>query len=481
LKKEVEKVKNLKDEKLLRGGLIMRKRVLILVVLIALLFLGISGVVFAQDPSGAKTIKENPGAAVDYVWVLVSAFLVFFMQAGFAMVEAGFCRAKNATNLMMKNLMDFAMGSLAYMAVGFAFMFGKDVAGFIGSTGWFLRGSDYDVGRYLLYMFQVVFAATAATIVSGAVAERLKFKAYLIYSLVISALIYPIYGHWVWGGGWLSNLPFGLGHLDFAGSGVVHLVGGMVGLAGAIVLGPRFGKYGKDGKPRAIPGHSITLAALGVFILWFGWFGFNPGSTLSAHELRISVIAVNTNLAAAAGALAALATIYLKTKKYDIGMTINGALAGLVAITAPCAWVEAWAAVVIGLIAGVIVVVGALTLENLGVDDPVGAVSVHGFNGIWGLLSLGLFADGTYGNYTTEAPHVVGLFYGGGFGQLIAQVIGALVCVVWAFGLGFILFKAMDKLMGIRVPPEEELSGLDVKEHGTAAYSNFPYVEEIGA
>jgi Amt family ammonium transporter len=220
---------------------------------------------------------------------------------------------------------------------------------------------------------------------------------------------------------------------------------------------------------------------LGVFILWFGWFGFNPGSTLSAHELRISVIAVNTNLAAAAGALAALATIYLKTKKYDIGMTINGALAGLVAITAPCAWVEAWAAVVIGLIAGVIVVVGALALENLGVDDPVGAVSVHGFNGIWGLLSLGLFADGTYGNYTTEAPHVIGLFYGGGFGQLIAQAIGALVCVIWAFGLGFILFKAMDKLIGIRVPPEEELSGLDVKEHGTAAYPNFPYVEEIGA
>jgi Amt family ammonium transporter len=255
----------------------------------------------------------------------------------------------------------------------------------------------------------------------------------------------------------------------------------MVGLAGAIVLGPRFGKYRKDGKPRAIPGHSITLAALGVFILWFGWFGFNPGSTLSAHELRISVIAVNTNLAAAAGALAALLTIYLKTKKYDVGMTLNGALAGLVAITASCAWVEAWAAVVIGLIAGVIVVVGVLALESLGVDDPVGAVSVHGFNGIWGLLSLGLFADGTYGNYTTEGPHVIGLFYGGGFGQLIAQTIGVLVCVAWAFGMGFILFKTMDAILGIRVPPEEELAGLDVKEHGTAAYPNFPYVEEISA
>ncbi len=443
------------------------------------LLLMLSSVAFSQaDPTGAVTLRANPQAPVDYVWILVAAFLVFFMQAGFAMLEAGFCRAKNAVNLMMKNLMDFSMGSLAFMAVGFALMFGADKWGLFGTTGWFLHGADYDVGRYLLYMFQVVFAATAATIVSGAVAERLKFKGYLIYSLFVSALIYPIYGHWVWGGGWLSHLPFGLGHLDFAGSGVVHIVGGMVGLAGAVVLGPRFGKYTKDGTPRAIPGHSLTLAALGLFILWFGWFGFNSGSTLSAHELRISVVAVNTNLAAAAGALFALIVIYIKTKKYDIGMTINGAIAGLVAITAPCAWIEAWAAVVIGAIAGVLVVASCLFLEKKGIDDPVGAVSVHGINGIWGLLSLGLFADGTYGNYTTDAPFVTGLFYGGGFGQLISQTIGALVAVGWALGLGFVLFKITDLAFGIRVSPEEELQGLDVPEHGAVAYSNFPYIKE---
>ncbi len=456
----------------------LRKTVKAGVVGIVLLLM-LSSFAFAQaDPTGAATLRANPQAPVDYVWILVAAFLVFFMQAGFAMLEAGFCRAKNAVNLMMKNLMDFSMGSLAFMAVGFALMFGVDKWGLVGTTGWFLHGGDYDVGRYLLFMFQVVFAATAATIVSGAVAERLKFRGYLMYSLVISALIYPIYGHWVWGGGWLSTLPFGLGHLDFAGSGVVHTIGGMVGLAGAIVLGPRFGKYSKDGTPRAIPGHSLTLAALGLFILWFGWFGFNAGSTLSAHELRIAVVAVNTNLAAAAGALFALITIWIKTKKYDIGMTINGAIAGLVAITASCAWVEAWAAVVIGAIAGVLVVASCLFLEKKGIDDPVGAVSVHGINGIWGLLSLGLFADGTYGNYTTDAPFVTGLFYGGGFGQLIAQVIGALVAVGWAFGLGFVLFKAMDLAFGIRVSPGEELQGLDVPEHGAVAYSNFPYIKE---
>lgn len=425
------------------------------------------------DPGGAATLKKNPGAAADYVWVLMSAFLVFFMQAGFAMVETGFCRAKNATNLMMKNMLDYVMGSLAYMAVGFALMFGADKYGLFGTTGWFLTGSEYDVGRYLLYMFQIVFAATAATIVSGLVAERLKFKAYLIYSIMISLLIYPIYGHWVWGLGWLSKLPFGVGHVDFAGSGVVHTVGGWVGIAGAIVLGARLGKFDKDGRPRVIPGHSMTLAALGTFILWFGWFGFNPGSTLSAHQLRISVIAVNTNLAAAAGAAAAMMYTYTKTKKYDIGMTLNGALAGLVAITAPCAWVEAWAAVVIGAIGGVLVVISVFTVEKMGIDDPVGAFSVHGMGGVWGLLSVGIFADGTYGLYVTDAPMVKGLLYGGGVGQLIAQAIGAAVCVAWSFGLGFILFKAMDLAFGIRVPEEEEREGLDITEHGTPAYPDF--------
>lgn len=429
--------------------------------------------VYAQDPIGASTLAGNPNAPLDYVWVLVCGFLVMFMQAGFAMVETGFCRAKNATNLMAKNLIDFVIGSLCFFIVGYALMKGTDKFGLFGTGSLFLRGEMYDVGKYLDFFWQLVFCATAATIVSGAVAERLKFSAYLIYSAAVSLIIYPIYGHWVWGGGWLSKLPFGMGHLDFAGSGVVHTIGGMVGLAGAIVLGPRFGKFDKTGKPKAIPGHSITLAALGTFILWFGWFGFNPGSTFNAHHLRISVIAVNTTLAAAAGSFIALIVVFMKTKKWDVGMALNGVLAGLVAVTAPCAWVEAWAAVVIGLIAGGLVVLSVFTIERLGVDDPVGAVSVHGVNGIWGLISVGFFADGTYGNYSTDAPYVLGLFYGGGFGQLIAQLIGAATAALWAFILGFIMFKVMDLMFGIRVHPEEELSGLDIPEHGTPAYPNF--------
>lgn len=434
-----------------------------------LIWLATGGVALAGDPSGETTLLENPGIAVDYVWVLVCAFLVFLMQAGFAMLEAGFCRAKNVANLIMKNLMDFAMTSLAFMMVGFAFMFGADKAGIIGNTGWFLTGEAYDVNTYLLFMFQVVFAATAATIVAGAVAERIKWKAYLIYSVVIGAIIYPIYGHWVWGGGWLSQLPLGAGFVDFAGSGVVHTIGGVVGLAGAMVLGPRFGKYVK-GKPRAIPGHSLALAGLGCFLLWFGWYGFNAGSTLSAHDLRIAVIAVNTSMAAAAGALAAMAFTWVRNKKPDVGMAINGAIAGLVAITAPCAFVEAWVAMVIGLIAGFLVVLSIYFLDNRGVDDPVGAVSVHGTCGVWGLLAVGLFADGTYGGFE-------GLFYGGGWAQLGAQAIGAAACVAWAFTLGYATFKIMDKVMGIRVSPQEELVGLDISEHGTKAYPGLPYVE----
>lgn len=425
------------------------------------------------DSSGAATIKKDPGIALTFVWVLVSGFLVMFMQAGFAMVETGFCRAKNAANLMAKNLIDFVIGSLAFFVIGYTLLKGTDVGGIFGSGPFMLLGDQYDVNKYLDFFWQLVFCATAATIVSGAVAERLKFPAYLVYSLIVSLIVYPLYGHWVWGGGWLSKLPFGMGHLDFAGSGVVHTVGGMFGLAGAIVLGPRFGKFNKNGKPNAIPGHSITLAALGTFILWFGWFGFNPGSTFNANHLRISVIAVNTNMAAAAGGLVALLIVYAKTKKWDVGMAFNGVLAGLVAVTAPCAWIEAWAAVVIGLIAGALVVIGVFGIEKLGIDDPVGAVSVHGINGIWGLISVGLFADGTYGNYSLDAPYATGLFYGGGAGQLIAQVIGAATAAVWAFAAGYILFKTMDAVMGIRVSPQEELKGLDVFEHGGPAYPEF--------
>ncbi|MDD3845863.1 MAG: ammonium transporter [Syntrophorhabdaceae bacterium] len=451
------------------------KRVLMFLLLSFMIF-GMAGAGLAEtapDPTGARTLAANAQAPVDYVWVLVCGFLVMFMQAGFAMVEAGFCRAKNATNLMAKNGIDLIVGSLGFFVIGYTLLKGTDVGGFIGMGPLFLGGDQYDVGRYLDFFWQLVFCATAATIVSGAVAERLKFSSYLVYSIIISMLVYPLYGHWVWGGGWLSKLPFGLGHLDFAGSGVVHTIGGMFGLAGAMVLGPRFGKFTKDGKTNAIPGHSITLAALGVFILWFGWFGFNPGSTFNAHHLRISVIAVNTLLAASAGGFAALIIVLMKTKIYDVGMMFNGVLAGLVAVTAPCAWIEAWAAVVIGLIAGILVVVGVYTLERMKIDDPVGAVSVHGVNGIWGLISVGIFADGTYGNYAMEAPFVKGLLYGGGAGQLISQVIGAAVAGLWAFVCGYVLFKILDAIIGIRVSPNEEIGGLDVIEHGGSAYPDF--------
>lgn len=392
------------------------------------------------------------------------------MQAGFAIVETGFCRSKNATNLLSKNLIDFVVASLVFFVIGYGFLKGSDVSGFIGKGHWFLTGDSYDVGVYLDFFWQLVFCGTAATIVSGAVAERLKFPAYLVYTLFVSSFIYPIYAHWVWGNGWLANLPFGAGFVDFAGSGVVHTLGGLIGLAGTIVLGPRFGKFDKDGRPRAIPGHNISLATLGTFILWFSWFGFNPGSTFSAHHLRISIAAVNTNLAAAAGALTTLILMYLRTKKWDLGMTLNGAFGGLVAITAPCAWVEGWAAVVIGIIAGIIIVYGVNFLEGRKIDDPVGAVSVHAFNGIWGLISVGIFVDGTYGLYALEEPFIRGLLYGGGFGQLIAQLIGAFMGIIWGFGLGFLLFKIMDIFFGIRVSPEIELQGIDIYEHGTPAY-----------
>ncbi len=429
-----------------------------------------SGIALAADPTG---LGGTADVAIDYVWILVCAFLVMFMQPGFAMVGAGFTRAKNAGNFMTKNLMDFVIGSLTFFFVGYALMMGGDWHGLWGTEGWLMLGDYYDVDKYLSMFWMLVFCGTAATIVAGAVAERLKFKAYLIYSVVVCAIIYPIYGHWVWGGGWLSNLPLGVGAVDFAGSGAVHAVGGFVALAGAIVLGPRFGRYDKNGKPRAIPGHSITLAALGVFILWFGWFGFNPGSTFNAHHLRIAIIAVNTNLAAAAGGLSALLISRWRTGKWDIGMLLNGILAGLVAVTAPCAWVEGWAAIVIGLIGGVLMYASVKFLEAKGVDDPVGAVSVHGACGLWGLLSVGFFADGTYGNYSIEAPYITGLFYGGGGEQLLAQFISVAVVVAWAFGTGYLTFKLMDKAFGIRVSPEEELQGLDIPEHGTPAYPDF--------
>jgi len=436
------------------------KNVLAVVIIVSILMTSTSPV-SAADPSGEETLLNNPGSPVDYVWILICGFLVMFMQAGFAMVTAGFCRAKNTTNLMAKNLMDFVIGSLAFFIVGYALMMGADYHGLFGTEGFLLLGGYYDVNKYLQFFWMLVFCATSTTIVAGAVAERLKFSSYLVYSTLVSVFVYPIFGHWMWGGGWLAQL----GALDFAGSGVVHAIGGFVGLAGTIVLGPRFGKI-INGKSRAIPGHSMALAALGTFILWFGWFGFNPGSTFSAHTLRIAIIAVNTNLAAAAGGLSAIIITFLKTKRWDLGMALNGVLAGLVAVTCSCAWIEGWAAVIIGLIGGVLMYIGVNFFESRKIDDPVGAVSVHGLNGIWGLLSLGIFADGTY-------QGVVGLLYGGGFTQMIFQALAASIAIIWAFSMGYLIFKGMDIIYGIRVPPKEEISGLDLPEHGGQAYPDF--------
>lgn len=442
----------------------------------------IPGAIAAADPTGARTLEDDPGAPVNYVWILVCGFLVMFMQAGFAMLESGFSRAKNVTNVLMKNLVDYSIGSLAFFAVGFALMMGTSAYMLVGTDGFFLVGEAYDVGTILIWFFMMVFCATAMTIVSGAIAERPKFSVYIIASVVVCAVIFPIYGHWLWGGGWLSTADFmvtlgnGYGALDFAGSGVVHAIGGYVALAGCILLGPRIGRYTTEGKPIPIPGHSIAFAVLGAFILWFGWFGFNPGSTLSAHELRISVIAANTQLAAAAAAMTAMFITWKKSGKADVAMTANGAIGGLVAITAGCAWVAPWAAVVIGIVAGFVVCYGFWFIEQRGVDDVVGAIPVHGFNGSWGLIALGLFADGTYGVYTTAEPFVTGLLYGNA-GFFIAQLISVVVNFAWAFGAGLLLFYILKHTVGIRVSPEDELTGLDISEHGMVTYPDFVYSE----
>ncbi len=422
---------------------------------------------FAEEaeatPSIAK-IAEELQTNINIVWTCVAAFLVFFMQAGFAMVETGFTRAKNSVNILMKNLMDFSVGSIAFFLVGFGLMFGA-TNGLFGTTMFALSGTpNSEHWNWTFLIFQTVFAATAATIVSGAMAERTKFIAYLFYSAVISLVIYPIFGSWAWGNlliadnnSWLANLGF---H-DFAGSTVVHSIGGWLALAGAVMLGPRLGKYGADGKPRAILGHNLPLAALGVFILWFGWFGFNPGSTTAGSGL-VGYIAVTTNLAAAAGAVMALVTSWTVMKKPDISMALNGALAGLVAITCPCDGVSPTGALIIGGVAGILVVLSVLFFDHvLKIDDPVGAVSVHGVNGLWGTLSFGLFAmDG-------------GLFYGGGFKQFGVQLLGAATAFVWAFGIGLVLFGILSKTTGLRVSSEEELKGLDIGEHGNEAYAGF--------
>jgi Amt family ammonium transporter len=450
----------------------LRRMVFPLILLLLVLVTTVPALAQAPDPNGAATIEANPSAAVNFSWTLIAAFLVFFMQAGFAMVEVGLTRAKNAVAVLTKNFLDGLIGGLAFWAFGFAFMFGGSALAsgldsgnpFIGLSGFMLSGNAYDVSTMELWFFQMVFAATAATIVSGSVAERTRVPAYLAYSFLISAIVYPIYGHWVWGGGWLATLPFGAGARDFAGSGVVHAVGGFVALAGAAMVGPRIGKYNRDGSPNVIPGHNLTLAALGTFILFFGWFGFNPGSTLAATDLRISVVAVNTFLAGAAGAVIAVYYSLIRTGKIDLGLALNGGLAGLVGITAPCAYVAPLSAVIIGGIAALIMIWALGFVERtLKVDDVVGAVSVHGFGGLWGLLAVGIFADGTYGG-------VSGLIVGD-TGQIIAQLINMAVVAAWSLGMGFLVFWFLKKTMSLRVSRTEELEGLDITEHGQEAYA----------
>ena len=449
-----------------------------------------------MDELGAQVGKNT--ISINFVWVLLTGFLVMFMQAGFALVETGFTRAKNAAHTMAMNMVVYGAGVVGFFLTGYALMFGGvgGVAslggctplnhelvinlfgksfGMIGLNGFCFTGGTYDVGCMCLFLFQVVFMDAAATIPTGAMAERWKFVPFVIWGFFCSMLLYPLFGNWVWGGGWLSqlgtNFALGHGYIDFAGSSVVHACGGIAALAGIIVLGPRIGKFRKDGTPVAIPGHNLTLAILGVFILAFGWFGFNPGSTLNGGDLRISVVAVNTMLASCAGMLSAMVYMWITTRKPDLAMSGNGMLAGLVAITAPCAFVNPVGAIIIGLVSGLIVIWVAQFLEwKLRLDDPVGAVAVHGANGLWGVISLGLFADGTYGDkWNGVAGTVRGLFYGDA-SQFIAQLIGAVTCFVVIFGLSYIFFKIIDATIGMRVSPEAELMGIDIPEIGALAY-----------
>ncbi|MCG9479135.1 MAG: ammonium transporter [Actinomycetia bacterium] len=407
---------------------------------------------------------------MDTIWILLAAFLVFFMQAGFAMVETGFTRAKNTVNILMKNIMDFSLGSLVFFFLGFGLMFGSDFGGFIGiDSFWLSLTNPADTSNFAVWIFQAVFAATAATIVSGAMAERTRFKSYLVYTVIITAVIYPIAGHWIWGGGWLS----GLGMIDFAGSTVVHSVGGWAALAGAMVLGPRFGKYNPDGSSNAIPGHNISLAALGVFILWFGWFGFNAGSTLSGSSQAISTVAVTTCLAASAGSVSAMFFVWLRYKKPDASMTLNGALAGLVAITAGCAVVSPLSAVIIGLAAGVLCSLSVDFLDKkLGIDDPVGAISVHGLCGAFGTLSVGFFAQPEFAALAGYGD-TAGLFFGGGFRLLGIQLTGVVSVFAWTFTIMLGAFYLIKRTIGLRVSRETEIKGLDIEEHAMEAYAGF--------
>jgi Amt family ammonium transporter len=419
----------------------------------------------------SEATAQSVQAILDNVWILIAASLVILMQAGFALVEAGLTRGKNVANIFMKNLMDFCIGSVLFFAVGYAIAFGgkmSGIGGIIGGDGWFLAGDGIftygTLDKFVFFTFQAAFAATAATIVSGAMAERTKFKSYIIFSAVISAVIYPVVVRWQWGGGWLFQLstPF---H-DFAGSSLVHMTGGIAAAVGAALLGPRIGRYGADGKPRAIPGHSIPLAILGCFILLVGWYGFNPGSWLAAGP-EIGGIAVNTTLAASMGAIAAMMTTWFRSGKPDVAMAGNGLLAGLVGVTAGAWVVNGLGAIVIGTTAGIIVVYAVSFFDKVKIDDPVGAVSVHGVCGAFGTLAVGLFSS-------IEVDGVIkkGLFYGGGTDQLVSQIIGAAAIGAFVFVTSFILFGTLKATIGLRVDEQEEIEGLDVHEHGFAGYNN---------
>jgi ammonium transporter, Amt family len=468
-----------------------------------------SSIDVAVAKTGEPTMTELSTAighnkvAINMMWVLITGFLVMFMQAGFAMVESGLTRAKNAAHTIAMNFLIYPLGMLGFYLCGFALMFGgvgalgtlggfdglnKEFAltlgghsfGIFGMKGFLLDFSVYDVGVLAMFLFQMVFMDTTATIPTGSMAERWKFSSFFIYGIFVGTIIYPIYGNWVWGGGWLASLgrEFGLGHghVDFAGSSVVHLTGGVLALVGAAILGPRIGKYNRDGSVNAIPGHNIPMAAIGTFILAFGWFGFNAGSTLAGTDLRMSVVAVNTMIASGTGAIASTLWMWLyRTKKPDPTMMLNGMLAGLVAVTAPCAFVSVGGAAIIGLISGVLVIEATFFIDQkLKVDDPVGAIAVHGMNGLWGCLALGLFADGTYGEgWNGVAGTVTGLFYGGGWGQLTAQIIGVTSNIIYVGSAGFLMYKFIDKVVGNRVKPQDELLGLDIPEMGVEGYSGM--------
>ncbi len=448
----------------------------------AVLAMAVFSAAAAQEPTTEETVADLV-AALDTTWLLVAGFLVFFMQAGFAMLTGGFVRSKNTANILMKNMIDACVGGLLFWAVGYGIAYGTSESsnGFIGMGDFFFN----DTAGFAGWFFQFAFAAAAATIVAGSLAERLKFSAYLVYTVVITGFIYPVVVHWAWDvNGWMTafkedpaDLLMANGYIDFAGSGVVHMVGGWAGLVGAALLGPRLGKYGPGGRINAIPGHNISIATLGMFILWFGWYGFNPGSTLAltggGAELAAKV-AVNTTLSAAAGGVAAVLYSKVLTTRYDPGLLINGILAGLVAITAPCATVDPWAAVVIGAIGSAVMYCAVLLIDQVRIDDPVGAFPVHGAAGLWGVIAVGLFSTEAGIEQAGYAePGKYGLLLGGGAEQLVMQLIGAASIIAWVVVTAFILFFGIKVTIGLRVPPEEEEKGLDLLEHGLDSYPDF--------